>query len=78
MDDGRFIDFKGRIVDFKNIIIIMIFNLGSEYFLNVKILNGEIDEEIWKLIDRELKLYFRLEFLNRFDEIIIFKFFIKE
>jgi ATP-dependent Clp protease ATP-binding subunit ClpB len=73
MDDGRLTDSKGRTVDFKNTIIIMTSNLGSEYLLNAKISNGEIDEETRKLIDRELKLHFRPEFLNRLDEIIIFK-----
>ncbi len=73
MDDGRLTDSKGRTVDFKNTIIIMTSNLGSEYLLNAKISNGEIDEETRKLIDRELKLHFRPEFLNRLDEIIIFR-----
>ncbi|ADQ06948.1 ATP-dependent chaperone ClpB [Caldicellulosiruptor hydrothermalis 108] len=73
MDDGRLTDSKGRTVDFKNTIIIMTSNLGSEYLLNAKISNGEIDEETRKLIDRELKLHFRPEFLNRLDEVIIFK-----
>lgn len=73
MDDGRLTDSKGRTVDFKNTIIIMTSNLGSEYLLNAKISNGEIGEETRKLIDRELKLHFRPEFLNRLDEIIIFK-----
>ncbi|BCS81050.1 ATP-dependent chaperone ClpB [Anaerocellum diazotrophicum] len=73
MDDGRLTDSKGRTVDFKNTIIIMTSNLGSEYLLNAKISNGEIDDETRKLIDRELKLHFRPEFLNRLDEIIIFR-----
>lgn len=65
MDDGRLTDSKGRTVDFKNTIIIMTSNLGSEYLLNAKISNGEIDEETRKLIDRELKLHFRPEFLKQ-------------
>jgi len=69
MDDGRLTDSKGRTVDFKNTIIIMTSNLGSEYLLNAKISNGEIDEETRKLIDRELKLHFRPEFLNRLDDL---------
>ncbi|WAM34797.1 ATP-dependent chaperone ClpB [Caldicellulosiruptor morganii] len=73
MDDGRLTDSKGRTVDFKNTIIIMTSNLGSEYLLNANISNGEIDENTRKLIDRELKTHFRPEFLNRLDEIIIFK-----
>lgn len=73
MDDGRLTDSKGRTVDFKNTIIIMTSNLGSEYLLNANISNGEIDENTRALIDRELKTHFRPEFLNRLDEIIIFK-----
>jgi len=73
MDDGRLTDSKGRTVDFKNTIIIMTSNLGSEYLLSTNISNGEIDENTRRLIDRELKAHFRPEFLNRLDEIIIFK-----
>lgn len=73
MDDGRLTDSKGRTVDFKNTIIIMTSNLGSEYLLNASINDGEIDERTKELIDKELKIHFRPEFLNRLDEIIIFK-----
>ncbi|MEQ2129506.1 ATP-dependent chaperone ClpB [Caldanaerobacter subterraneus KAk] len=73
MDDGRLTDSKGKTIDFKNTIIIMTSNLGSEYLLNANISNGEIDEKTKQLIDGELKMHFRPEFLNRLDEIIIFK-----
>ena len=65
LDDGRITDSQGRTVDFKNTIIIMTSNLGSEYILNK-------DDNIDELIDTELKHTFKPEFLNRIDEIIIF------
>ena len=64
LDDGRITDGHGRTVDFKNTIIIMTSNIGSEY-----VLDGKIDEDI---INNELKNHFRPEFLNRIDEIIVF------
>jgi len=64
LDDGRITDGHGRTVDFKNTIIIMTSNVGSEY-----VLDGKISDE---LINSELKKYFRPEFLNRIDEIIVF------
>lgn len=64
MDEGRLTDSQGRLVDFKNTIIIMTSNLGSEHLLN-----GEGENEIWRL----LRSTFRPEFLNRIDEVIIFK-----
>ena len=64
LDDGRITDGHGRVVDFKNTIIIMTSNIGSSYALD-----GKVDEE---LINSELKSYFRPEFLNRIDEIIVF------
>ena len=66
LDDGRITDSQGRTVDFKNTIIIMTSNLGSEY-----ILEGYEDSE--EKVMRELKSNFRPEFINRIDEIIIFK-----
>ena len=65
LDDGRITDGQGRTVDFKNTIIIMTSNLGSEY-----ILSGEADSE--KLVMNELRSTFRPEFINRIDEIIVF------
>lgn len=70
LDDGRITDGHGRTVDFKNTIIIMTSNVGSEY-----VLDGKVDEEV---INNELKAYFRPEFLNRVDEIIIFNSLSKE
>lgn len=66
LDDGRITDSQGRTVDFKNTIIIMTSNLGSEYILNH-------DENSETLVMNELKRCFRPEFINRIDEIIIFK-----
>ena len=66
LDDGRITDSQGRTIDFKNTIIIMTSNLGSEYILE-NLDNSE------KLVMDELKLTFKPEFLNRIDEIIIFK-----
>ena len=71
LDDGRITDSQGRTVDFKNTIIIMTSNLGSEYILD----NKENSEE---LVMDELKHTFRPEFINRIDEIIIFKALSKE
>ena len=65
LDDGRITDSQGRTVDFKNTIIIMTSNLGSEYILNK-------DPNVDTLLDQELKHTFKPEFLNRIDEIIIF------
>ena len=71
LDDGRITDSQGRTVDFKNTIIIMTSNLGSEY-----ILNGEENGE--ELVLNELKRNFRPEFINRIDEVIVFKSLTKE
>ena len=68
LDDGHLTDSKGRFVNFKNTIIIMTSNIGSEYFSNPD-LNQEEKE---KIIREELKKYFRPEFLNRVDETVIF------
>ncbi len=70
LDDGRITDGHGRTVDFKNTIIIMTSNVGSEY-----VLDGKVAEEV---INNELKAYFRPEFINRVDEIIIFNALSKE
>ena len=71
LDDGRITDGQGRTVDFKNSIIIMTSNLGSEYILENK-------NDVKELIDKELKMTFKPEFINRIDEIIIFKSLSKE
>ena len=72
LDDGRITDSQGRTVDFKNAILIMTSNLGSEYILD-GIENGEIKPEARETVDRMLKTHFRPEFLNRIDEIVYYK-----
>ncbi len=72
LDDGRITDSQGRTVDFKNAILIMTSNLGSEYLLD-GIENGEIRPDVRDAVDRLLKTRFRPEFLNRIDEIVYYK-----
>ena len=72
LDDGRITDSQGRTVDFKNTILIMTSNLGSDAILE-GIRDGEISEEARGIVDRLLKTHFRPEFLNRIDEIICYK-----
>ncbi len=72
LDDGRITDSQGRTVDFKNTILIMTSNLGSEYILN-GIEGGELTAEAQSMVDRLLKTHFRPEFLNRIDEIVTYK-----
>ena len=73
LDDGRITDSQGRTVDFKNTILIMTSNLGSSYLLEGIDENGNIRPENENLVMGELKNHFRPEFLNRLDEIIMFK-----
>lgn len=73
LDDGRITDSQGRTVDFKNTIIILTSNLGSSYLLEGIDENGNIKPENEALVMNELKSSFRPEFLNRLDEIIMFK-----
>ncbi len=73
LDDGRITDSQGRTVNFKNCIIIMTSNLGSEYLLDGIDKDGNITEEARSQTDALLKRSFRPEFLNRLDEIIMFK-----
>jgi ATP-dependent Clp protease ATP-binding subunit ClpB len=73
LDDGRITDSQGRTVDFKNTIIIMTSNIGSRYLLEGIEENGEISSTCEKLVMNELHSAFRPEFLNRLDEIILFK-----
>ncbi|MCC8141911.1 MAG: ATP-dependent chaperone ClpB [Lachnospiraceae bacterium] len=73
LDDGRITDSQGRTVDFKNTIIIMTSNLGSTYLLEGIGPDGEISPEAEELVMNELRGSFRPEFLNRLDEIILFK-----
>jgi len=78
LDDGRLTDSKGRTVDFRNTVIIMTSNVGSQYLLNIPLdadeetLNTEFEKAKEKVLE-ELKMRFRPEFLNRIDEIITFK-----
>lgn len=73
LDDGRVTDSQGRTVDFKNTIIILTSNLGSDYILDGIGDDGEITEEARSQVDRLLKTKFRPEFLNRLDEIVFYK-----
>ena len=72
LDDGRLTDNKGKIIDFKNCIIIMTSNIGSSYLLENNDLDG-IDEGIRQKVMNEMKKRFKPEFLNRLDDIIMFK-----
>ena len=73
LDDGRITDSQGRTVDFKNTIIILTSNLGSDLILEGINENGEISEEAKEKVDVLLKRSFRPEFLNRLDEIVLYK-----
>ena len=73
LDDGRITDSQGRTVDFKNTILIMTSNIGSQYLLDGIEENGEITEEARENVKKELRAHFRPEFLNRLDEIIMFR-----
>jgi ATP-dependent Clp protease ATP-binding subunit ClpB len=73
LDDGRITDSQGRTVDFKNTILIMTSNIGSPYLLEGIDDKGEIKEEAQKMVMDDLRGHFRPEFLNRLDEIIMFK-----
>ena len=73
LDDGRITDSQGRTVDFKNTILILTSNLGSEYLLGSINENGEISDEARAQVEQLLKRSFRPEFLNRLDEIVFYK-----
>ena len=73
LDDGRVTDSQGRTVDFKNTILIMTSNLGAEYLLDGISEDGLIQEEAESLVMERLRMSFKPEFLNRLDEIIMFK-----
>ena len=73
LDDGRITDSQGRTVDFKNTIIILTSNLGSQYLLDGIESDGSISEEAQEAVMAELKRSFRPEFLNRLDETILFR-----
>jgi ATP-dependent Clp protease ATP-binding subunit ClpB len=73
LDDGRITDSQGRTVDFKNTILIMTSNIGSSYLLEGIDENGDINPRNANMVMEDLRAHFRPEFLNRLDEIIMFK-----
>ena len=73
LDDGRVTDAQGRTIDFKNTVIIMTSNVGSQYLLEGVTADGTIREESRKAVMGELRRNFRPEFLNRVDDIVLFK-----
>ena len=72
LDDGRLTDNQGRTVDFKNTIVIMTSNIGSTSLIENIRADGTIDEEVKEQVRNEMKNYFRPEFLNRIDDIVVF------
>lgn len=73
LDDGRVTDAQGRTVSFKNTVIIMTSNIGSPYLLEGVTSHGEITEQARAAVMREMRQHFRPEFLNRVDDIVLFK-----
>ena len=73
LDDGRITDAQGRTVDFRNSVIIMTSNIGSEHLLDGATAEGEIKPDARALVMGELRAHFRPEFLNRVDDIVLFK-----
>jgi ATP-dependent Clp protease ATP-binding subunit ClpB len=73
LDDGRVTDAQGRTVDFKNTVIIMTSNIGSPYLIEGVTAQGEITAEARTKVMREMRQYFRPEFLNRVDDVVLFK-----
>jgi ATP-dependent Clp protease ATP-binding subunit ClpB len=73
LDDGRLTDSHGRTVDFRNTVIIMTSNIGSEYLLEGVTSDGEVKSEARAQVMSSLRSHFRPEFLNRIDEIVLFK-----
>lgn len=72
LDDGRLTDNQGRTVDFKNTIVIMTSNIGSNYLIDGIKQDGTVDENVKQKVEDETKKYFRPEFLNRIDDIVVF------
>ncbi len=72
LDDGRLTDGKGRTVDFRNAVVIMTSNLGSQFIAERTSRGGELDEGVRRQVNEALRAHFRPEFLNRIDETIIF------
>jgi len=73
LDDGRVTDAQGKTVDFKNTVIIMTSNIGSQYLLEGVTDRGEITETARDQVTKEMRMHFRPEFLNRVDDIVLFK-----
>jgi ATP-dependent Clp protease ATP-binding subunit ClpB len=73
LDDGRITDAQGRTVDFRNTVIIMTSNIGAEYLVAGVSGDGEIDPQTRENVLAELRAHFRPEFLNRVDDIVLFR-----
>ena len=73
LDDGRLTDAQGRVVDFKNVVVIMTSNIGSPHLVEGLTPKGEIAESVREQVMDELRAHFRPEFLNRIDDVVLFK-----
>jgi ATP-dependent Clp protease ATP-binding subunit ClpB len=73
LDDGRLTDGQGRVVDFRNVVVIMTSNIGSHFLLEGVTAGGEIKPDARELVMDELRSHFRPEFLNRVDDVVLFK-----
>ena len=73
LDDGRLTDAQGRVVDFKNVVVIMTSNIGSPHLVEGLTPKGEVAESVREQVMGELRAYFRPEFLNRIDDVVLFK-----
>jgi ATP-dependent Clp protease ATP-binding subunit ClpB len=73
LDDGRLTDAQGRMVDFKNVVVIMTSNIGSPHLVEGLTPKGEIAESVREQVMGELRAHFRPEFLNRIDDVVLFK-----
>ncbi|SFA45767.1 ATP-dependent Clp protease ATP-binding subunit ClpB [Anoxybacillus pushchinoensis] len=73
LDDGRMTDSQGRTVDFKNTVVIMTSNIGSHALLEAVDAHGDVSEEAREQVLKQLRMHFRPEFLNRIDDIVLFK-----
>lgn len=72
LDEGRLTDSRGRVVDFKNTILIMTSNIGSQLLLDTMEENKKIDEEIYEKLEKKMQKKFRPEFINRINDIVLF------
>ena len=73
LDDGRLTDAQGRVVDFKNVVVIMTSNIGSPHLVEGLTPKGEVAESVREQVMGELRAHFRPEFLNRIDDVVLFK-----